>query len=297
MKVQASSGVIYALSAYILWGLFPLYFYWLRSVPAFEVLAHRMLWTLLFLLLILLIKHHFSWVKTVFSQPRVLALFAVSASLITVNWGLYIWAVEQQRVVDASLGYFITPLVSVLLGAVILKERVRSVQWLCVALAGVGVVCLSWDSHTLPWIGLVLAITFGTYGLIRKLASLGALEGLSLETALLFPLACAYLLMTWQAGTNTFLQASPALQLLIVTTGPVTALPLLLFAVAARRLPLSTMGFLQYVSPSLQFFCGVWFFNESLQAGRLLGFCLIWLSLLIFSADSLWRARRVRSEF
>jgi chloramphenicol-sensitive protein RarD len=171
------------------------------------------------------------------------------------------------------------------------------VQWLCVALAGVGVVCLSWDSHTLPWIGLVLAITFGTYGLIRKLASLGALEGLSLETALLFPLACAYLLMTWQAGTNTFLQASPALQLLIVTTGPVTALPLLLFAVAARRLPLSTMGFLQYVSPSLQFFCGVWFFNESLQAGRLLGFCLIWLSLLIFSADSLWRARRVRSEF
>ncbi|MFN5802919.1 MAG: EamA family transporter RarD [Burkholderiales bacterium] len=291
MGLKAKPGVIYALSAYTLWGLFPLYFYWLRSVPAFEVLAHRMVWTLLFLVLVLLFKRHLGWIKSVCSQPKTLAWFALSASLISVNWGLYIWAVEQQRVVDASLGYFITPLVNVLLGAALLKERLRPVQWVCVALASLGVIWLTWSAHALPWIGLTLAITFGAYGLLRKLASLGALEGLSLETALLFPLALAYLLFTWQTGTNTFVLASPSLQVLLATTGPVTALPLLLFAAGARRLPLSTMGLLQYISPSLQFFCGLWFFNEVFDTARLIGFCFIWLALIVFSVDSLWRSR------
>jgi len=292
MGLKTDSGVLYAVSAYVLWGLFPMYFYWLRSVPAFEVLAHRMVWTLLFLLLVLLFKRHLGWIRLVCSQPKTLAWFALSASLISINWGLYIWAVEQQRVVDASLGYFITPLVSVMLGAVLLKECLQRLQWVCVGLAASGVIWLSWNAHSLPWIGLTLAITFGAYGLLRKLATLGTLEGLSLETALLFPLALAYLLFTWQTGTNTFVQAPPSLQVLLATTGPVTALPLLLFAAGARRLPLSTLGLLQYISPTLQFFCGLWFFNEAFDTGRLIGFCLIWLALIIFSAHSFWRSRQ-----
>jgi chloramphenicol-sensitive protein RarD len=293
-------GVLYAAGAYFLWGLFPLYFKLLQHVAATEVLAHRIVWSLVVVLALLAVKGAWSWIRPLARQPRVLARFALSALLIALNWGLYIWAVTSGHVIDSSLGYFINPLVNVLFGAALLGERLRPVQWAAVALAALGVAWLTWSAGALPWIGLVLAFTFASYGLLRKTAPLGSLEGLALETALLFPVAAAWLgWLVWQQQAS-FTSGDPLTLVLLVAAGPVTALPLLLFAAGARRIAFSTLGMLQYIGPTLQFAIGVWLFHEPFDAARGLGFALIWAALAIFSLESLlWlraRARDARSR-
>jgi chloramphenicol-sensitive protein RarD len=286
------SGILYAASAYVLWGLFPLYFMHLSAVPVTEVLVHRIVWSLVFVLALLGWRRHWGWLAPALRQPRVLGAFALSALLLSCNWLTYIWAVSNGHVIDASLGYFITPLVHVLLGYTVLHERPRRLQWAALALATLGVLWLTALTGKLPWIALVLAASFGVYGLLRKIAVLGALEGLTLETLLLAPPALIALLLWWGRTPASFPAAELSTNLLLIGVGPLTAVPLLLFAAGARRIPLTTLGLLQYIGPSIQFALGVWLFNEPFGGRRLIGFGLIWAALALYSADGWWTARR-----
>jgi chloramphenicol-sensitive protein RarD len=282
-------GILYATLAYVAWGLFPLYFHQLAGIPALEVVVHRTVWSLVFVLGVLLVRRHWGWMRAL--RPRVLGMFALSALLLSGNWLTYVWAVQNQHVVDASLGYFILPLVNVALGYVFLHERPRPGQWLAVAVAAAGVLWLTVQTGRLPWIALVLALSFGFYGLLRKVASLGALEGLALETMLLAPLGWGVLAWwSWQ-GQGVLVQGpAPAIAWLLLA-GPLTAIPLLLFAAGARRIPLATLGILQYISPTLQFALGVWVFHEPFQMARLAGFVLIWAALAVYSVEG-WLAAK-----
>lgn len=283
------NGMLFAAGAYLIWGLFPLYFKMLQGIAPLEILLHRVLWSLLFLLSVLAWRRQWRWLQDVLRQPRVLLGFAASALLLSCNWYLYIWSINNGRIVDASLGYFINPLVNVLLGFVLLRERLRAAQWCAIALAAAGVLWLTWHSGSLPWISLLLAVTFGFYGLLRKTARLGALEGLSLETLLLFPLAFGSLALLAQHGQNAFSAASGANRWLLAAAGPITAVPLLLFAAGARRIPLSLLGLLQYISPSLQLLLGVWLYHEPFSAVRQIGFAAIWAGLAVYTLEGLWR--------
>ena len=283
-------GVVLAASSYVAWGLFPAYFFLLKSVPPIEVLAHRMIWSLVFLSVVLAFRRQWSWLRPLARQPGLLAGFTVSAALLSGNWFLYIWAVTSGHVIDASLGYFINPLVNIVLGFALLHERLRPAQWLAVAIAALGVLWLTWQGHHFPWIAIVLALTFGFYGLMRKVAALGPLEGLSLETLLLFPLAAAYLVWTAFIGSNAFVQADFALRLLLIAAGPITAIPLLLFAAGARLIRLSTLGLLQFIAPTLQLLLGIWMFHEPFGGVRVWGFVIIWAALALYSAEGLLRS-------
>ncbi len=289
------TGLLYALLAFGSWGLFPLYFALIATVPPLEVVLHRSVWSLLFVLCVLAWQQRWAWLGETLRQPRRLALFAVSAALLAGNWLVYVLAVQTGRVAEASLGYFINPLVNVLLGVLVLHERLRPLQWLAVAVAACGVLWLTWQGGRLPWIALVLAGSFGLYGLMRKTAPLGALEGLALENLLLAPVAVPALLW-WSFARDGVLVAGPASQIgWLLVSGPLTALPLLWFAGAARRLKLATLGLVQYVSPTLQLVLAVWVFHEPFDAQRLAGFAMIWSALALVSADALgWRpgARR-----
>lgn len=284
--------MLYAAAAYAAWGLFPVYFKALQPIAPMEILMHRMLWSLLFLAVVIAWRRQWAWLGDVVRRPKVLAGFAASAILLSSNWFIYIWAVNNNRVVDASLGYFINPLFNVLLGFLILRERLRPVQWTAVALAAAGVAWLTWQGGQLPWVALTLAVTFGLYGLLRKTASLGALEGLALETLLLFPLALAYLAVLTLQGRNGFASAPLSLQLLLAAAGPITAIPLLLFAAGARRIPLSVLGLLQYIGPTLQLLLGVWLYHEPFGGSRMFGFALIWGALAVYSLEGVWRVWR-----
>lgn len=284
-----NSGLLYAAAAYLVWGMFPLYFKALQGVAPLEVLMHRGIWSLVFLAIVLAVRRQWGWIATVARQPKVLAGFAASALLLAVNWFVYIWAVNHGRVADASLGYFITPLVNVVLGFVLLHERMRLAQWSAVGLAAAGVAWLTWQGGSLPWVSLLLAATFGTYGLLRKTAALGALEGLSLETALMFPLAFAYLAWLLIQGESSFPAASLTTQALLMAGGPITAIPLLMFAAGARRISLSLLGLMQYITPTLQLLLAVWLYHEPFSGARLAGFGLIWAGLAIYSAEGLWQ--------
>jgi len=290
-----NSGVLFAALAYMAWGLLPIFFKQLSHVSAFEVVAHRMVWALLFLLCVLLLLKRWAWLRDLTRQPKVLAAFSVSALLLSVNWSVYVWAVQNAHVIDASLGYFILPLVNVALGYVFLKERPRRVQWLALAVAAAGVLWLTLQAGRLPWIALLLAATFGIYGLLRKLAPLGALEGLTLETLLLSPFAAG--LLAWWAwhGQGALVQADASTMAWLLLAGPLTAIPLLLFAAGARRIPMATLGILQYISPSLQLLVGVWLYGEVLAPVRAIGFCLIWVALVVYSVDSWWSTRLQQS--
>ena len=281
--------MFYAISCFLLWGLFPLYFKLLQDVSSFDIVVQRIFWSLLFLIVVLTWKRQWAWLGEVVRKPRVLLGFLISALLLSGNWVLYVWAVNSGRIVDASLGYFMSPLISVLLGYVILKEKLRPLQWLSVFMALGAVLWLTWINGALPWIGLVIAATFGIYGLLRKIAHLGALEGLALETILLAPLVLTILAVTAAHGDNGFLQASPTSQILLALSGPVTAIPLLLFARAARRIPLSLLGLLQYISPTMQLLTGVFIYDEPFDGPRLTGFVVIWAALAVYSVEGLWR--------
>jgi chloramphenicol-sensitive protein RarD len=286
-----NSGVLYAALAYMAWGLIPILFKQLGNVNPFEVVMHRMVWSLLFLMGVLAVLKRWAWLRDVAGQPRVLLAFAASAFLLSVNWSVYVWAVHNAHVVDASLGYFILPLVNVAFGFAFLRERPRPVQLLAVAVAAAGVVWLTVQAGRLPWVALVLAISFGIYGLLRKVASLGALEGLTLETLLLAPFALGLLAWwTWH-GQGALVQGSASTMGWLLLAGPLTAVPLLLFAAGARRIPMATLGILQYISPSLQMLLGVWLYGEAFNPARAIGFYLIWLALVVYSLDSLWHSR------
>ncbi|MBK4738333.1 EamA family transporter RarD [Noviherbaspirillum pedocola] len=287
-------GILQAASAFLAWGLFPLYFKALREIAPMEILMYRVLWSLVFIVLVLAWRRQWAWIKAVARQPRVLGSFAASAFLLSANWCMYIWAVNTDRIVDASLGYFINPLVNVVLGYLLLKERMRPLQWGAVALAAAGVAWLGWQAGHAPWIGIGLGLTFGFYGLLRKTAALGALEGLALETMVLAPIAAAAL--AWMAlhGDTGFATASPATRWLLAASGPVTAVPLLLFAAAARKLPLSLLGLMQYVVPSMQLLLGVLLYREPFGVARLIGFALIWGGLALYSAHALLAGRNGR---
>jgi chloramphenicol-sensitive protein RarD len=285
------SGLLSAALAYVIWGLFPLYFHQLRDVNALEVVLHRSLWSLLFMLALLALKHRWQALTQALRQPRTLAVFAASALLLSGNWLIYVWAVHSHRVIEASLGYFINPLFNVLLGVLVLHERPRPVQWLALGLAALGVVGMAWVSGAAPWVSLALALTFGLYGLLKKLAPLGAQDGLALETLILAPLVIPALAWFASHGGDTA-HATPATWLWLLAAGPLTAVPLLLFAYGAQRITLSTLGLLQYLGPTLQFAIGLWVFHEPMQPARLAGFGVIWLALLVYSGESLWFAAR-----
>jgi len=284
-------GLLYAALAYTAWGLFPIYFKQLVQVNAFEVVMHRMVWSFVLLVGVLVVLKHWAWLRDVARQPRVLLAFGLSALLLSANWSVYVWAVQNAHVLDASLGYFILPLVNVAMGFFFLHERPRPVQWLAVAVAASGVLWLTVQAGRLPWVALVLAVTFGTYGLLRKVAKLGALEGLTLET-LLLPMAVALLgWWTWH-GQGALVQGDPVTLGWLLLAGPLTAIPLLLFAAGARRIPLATLGLLQYISPSLQMLLGVWLYGEPFEPTRAIGFYLIWTALVMYSAEGLWVMRK-----
>ena len=287
-----SSGVLAAAVAYCLWGLFPLYIKQIAAVPPLEIVAHRSVWCLVFMLALLAALKRFAWLREALRQPRTLAAFAASALLLSANWLVYVWAVNNDRVLDASLGYFINPLVNVMLGYLVLQERPRAGQWAAVALAAAGVLWLTLGAGQLPWVALVLAASFGLYGLLRKTAPLGAIEGLTLETLVLAPLTLT--LMAWFvfSGEGRFTQGSAAQDAWLLLAGPFTAVPLLLFAYGARRVTLATLGLLQYLGPSIQFLLGVYVYHEPFDPARLAGFGLIWAALVVYSGESLWRLRR-----
>lgn len=287
-------GLFYAFCAYTLWGLFPLYFRAVRTVPAGEILGQRVLWSLAFVAILVTVRIGWRWLGPVLRDLRVMRVFLLTAALVFINWGVYIWAVNQGRVVDASLGYFMNPLVNVLLGAVFLKERLRLVQWTAVGLAAAGVAWLTVAAGGLPWVGLSLAAAFGLYGLLRKTASLGAFEGLALETLLMLPVALAYLAWLGANGEDVFWTVTPTLRWLIVASGPVTALPLLFFAAAARRIPLSTLGLVQYLGPTIQLILAVFLFGEPFSGAKVLGYVAIWAGLVVYSGEGLWRNWRQR---
>ena len=286
------SGVWYGVAAYSLWGLLTLYWRLFPQVPAIQILAHRFLWSFIVLAAIISAswQHRKAALRVI--DARVVGLYAVAAVLIGANWFLYVYSVNNGFVVESSLGYFMTPLVNVLMGVVVFRERLRSMQWLAVAFAFSGVLWLTLAYGTLPWIGLALAASFGSYGLVKKKATLPSLEGLALETAVLVLPALVYLAAIDRSGAGVFLRSGVATDLLLAAGGMVTIVPLLLFATAVRRVPLSVIGILQYIAPTIQFLLGVYAFHEPFTRTQLTGFGLVWLGLVVFTLDSV----RLRSS-
>ena len=288
-----SSGIRYGLSAHVPWGMTPLFFKQLQAASAIEVVLHRMVWSLVFVLIVLAVLRRWNWLGDVRRSPALLGKFAVSALLLAGNWLSYVWAVNNGHVLDASLGYFILPLINVALGFIFLHERPRKAQWVAFALAATGVLWMAVQSGHVPWLALLIAMTFGFYGLMRKTATLGALEGMSLETMLLAPLAVVALLWAGPSGPGSQWPAHDAhTWLFFLLSGPVTAIPLLLFAAGARRVPLSTMGFLQYITPSILALMGVFLYGEPFAGPRAVGFVFIWVALALYTAEGLWAGRR-----
>lgn len=287
-------GYLYGLAAYLMWGFFPLYFKLLRPAGPLEILAHRVIWSVAFVALLLGAMRNIGFLRALLRRPRALGGVALAATLIAVNWFTYIYGVNSDRVVETALGYFINPLVVVLLGVVVLRERLRPAQWLALGIGGLAVAVLTVDYGQLPYVALILALSFGGYSLVKKQLGLPAAEGLFVESAVLALPALGYLGWLVATGGTTFGQVSTAHTLLMVLAGALTAIPLLLFAGAANRLPLTSLGMLQYVAPILQLGCGVLIFHEPMPPARLAGFALVWLALIVFTADGFRHARRTR---
>lgn len=280
--MQNRRGILYALATYLIWGFLPVYLKALKQVPAMEILAHRIVWSLVFLTIILSWRREWTFIRQALANRRVAVIYAITGCLLGVNWLTYIWGVNAGYIVETSLGYFINPLVSVLFGMVFLRERLRPWQWLPVGLATLGVLYLTWTYGSLPWIALLLAGTFGLYGLVKKVAPLGSLHGLTLETGVLFLPAVVYLGLIEVQGGGLYGHGGLKLTILLTLAGVVTAVPLLLFGAAVRQVPLSVMGLMQYLAPTCQFLLGVFVYGEPFSPQRLLGFSLVWAALLIF---------------
>src|SRR3954471_4136683 len=289
---ERRTGLLNGFAAYGMWGLVPLFWPLLKPAGALEILAHRMVWSLAFVAVALLVVRRWAWAGELLRQPRRLALVAVAAGVITVNWGVYIWAVNSGHVVEASLGYFINPLVTIAMGVLLLKERLRPVQWTAVGVGAAAVLVLTVGYGRPPWVSLPLAFSFATYGLVKKKVNLGGVESLAAETAIQFLPALGYLLWLTVHGDSTFSTGSGGHAALLASTGWVTALPLVCFGAAAIRVPLSTLGLLQYLAPVFQFLLGVLYFHEAMPPERWAGFALVWLALTLLTWDALRTARR-----
>jgi chloramphenicol-sensitive protein RarD len=291
---ESRRGVLYGIAAYTMWGLFPLYWPLLKPAGALEILAHRIAWSLVAVVAILAVRRHWSWFRELMRTPRKVGLLALAAAIVTVNWGVYIYAVNTGHVVESALGYFINPLVSVLFGVFLLKERLRPWQWGAVGLGTLAVVVLTLDYGRLPWIALVLAVSFGTYGLVKKIAQVSAAESLTIETLVLLLPALGYLVYLQGQGGATFGSLGAGHALLLAGGGVITAVPLLCFTSAAIRVPLTTLGLLQYIAPVLQFLVGVFVVHEVMPPSRWAGFAIVWLALSVFTWDSLRATRQAR---
>jgi chloramphenicol-sensitive protein RarD len=287
-------GYWYAVGAYVTWGLFPIYWKWLQHISALQLIGHRVVWSCLMLLAIIALSRQWKAFRSSFSDRRALAIYAFAGVLIAINWTIYVWAVNSNFIVETSLGYFINPLVNILLGILVLGERLRLGQWAAIGLAAAGVLYLTLAYGSLPWISLALACTFGLYGLMKKMAPLGAVHGLALETSILLIPALVYLFIEHSNGRGAFVHGGAVTDLLIIGAGPVTTIPLLFFAGATRRVPLSMIGLFQYIAPTMQFLIGVFLFHEPFTRSRLIGFALVWLALLLSAVEGVIHSRRPR---
>lgn len=287
-----SKGIANAVGAYALWGLLPIYWKTIQTVPATQILSHRFVWSFFFLLALILTTRQWPQFRAAVSSRRTVLLYGVAACLLAINWLTYIWGVNAGFIVETSLGYFINPLVSVLLGTLFLREKLRPLQWAPILLAALGVLYLTFSYGALPWIALVLASSFGVYGLLKKTAPLNSLHGLTLETTILLVPAGLFLLFAESQGNGAFGHQSLITTLLLLFTGVVTAVPLLLFASAARQINLSTLGILQYIAPTCQFLIGVLVYHEAFSAARLVGFSLIWAALIFYWLEGFLHRRR-----
>jgi chloramphenicol-sensitive protein RarD len=286
-------GLAAAASAFFIWGLLPLYLKALQAVPVLQVTAHRLVWGCLFAFLWLRIRGEVGHVRVALRDPTTRWRLCASATLISINWITYVYGIAANRVVETSLGYFINPLVNVLLGVLLLSERLNAAQWTAVTIAAAGVAWLTWTAGHPPWISLILAFSFGLYGLVRKVVRVDALAGFGTETLLLAPIGIGYILWCEQAGSGVLTTGSAGLYTLLILGGPLTAIPLVLFAFGARRIPYSTVGLLQYIGPTIQMLLAVFVFGEPFAGPRVLGFVLIWTALAIYAGDGVWRSRKL----
>jgi chloramphenicol-sensitive protein RarD len=285
-------GFLFGLGAYLLWGLFPLYWKLLDDSGAVELLSHRILWSMVTIAGLVVIRRRLKQLRATATNRRQLVWLALAAVLITFNWGTYIWGVNHGHIVETSLGYFITPLFTVMLGVVVLGERLRPAQWAALGIAALAVLGLTLEYGRPPWVALILTVSFGTYGLAKKKAGAGALEGMTVETGLIAPIALAVLIVLTARGAATVPEQGFWYVALMIAAGPVTAAPLLLFGAAATRIPLTTLGILQYIAPIMQFALGVLVYNEAMPPMRWAGFGLVWLALVIMTWDALSYRRR-----
>ncbi|WP_329135333.1 EamA family transporter RarD [Streptomyces sp. NBC_01476] len=291
---EQRTGLVYGFVAYGLWGIFPLFWPLLEPAGALEILAHRMVWSLIVVAVVLLVLRRWAWLAELVRQPKRLGLVAIAAVVVSVNWGMYIWGVNSGHVVETALGYFINPLVTIALGVLVLHERLRPVQWVAVGIGVASVAVLTIGYGRLPWIALTLAFSFGGYGLVKKKIAMGGLESLAAETSVQFLPALVFLAVIGARGDSTFTHHGPDHAALLAACGLVTAIPLVCFGMAATRLPLSTIGLMQYLAPVFQFLIGILYFHERMPFERWLGFFLVWAALALLTWDALRTARRTR---
>ncbi len=280
-------GIWYGVAAYAMWGFFPIYWKLLHEVPAIQLLGHRIAWSFLLLMAFIFVTRQWREFRSVAFNRKTLGIYAIAGVLLSLNWLIYVWGVNAGFIVETSLGYFINPLLSVLFGVIFLREKLRPMQWLPVIIAAVGVGYLAFTYGQLPWIALSLAVTFGLYGLVKKLSPLGSVFGLTLETGIVFPIALIYLIAAQAGGSGEFLHDGLTVDLLLVGAGVVTTIPLLMFASAAKEIPLNMIGVLQYFAPTIQFLIGVFIYKEPFDTARLTGFGIVWIALIIFWVENL----------
>lgn len=288
---SSRAGAFSATAAFLLWGIVPLYWKQMQTVAAHELIAHRIVWSLIFLVGVVAWQRDFASLRPGFSSLRAVGLNLLAAALLTINWGVYVWAVNRGYVIETSLGYFLVPLCNVAVGALVLHEKLRRLQWTAIGLAAAGVALLLVRAGQVPWIALAIAGSWTGYGLLKKKSSLGSIAGLTVETLLLFPFAAALLLWWHHSGVGALGRVDAVTQGYVLSVGVVTAVPLLLFAYGAQRIRMTTLGLLQYVAPSVQFLIGVFVYREPFDAARLQAFSLIWAGLVVYSADSFWSQR------
>ncbi len=287
MGETVRKGIWFAFTAYVIWGLYPIYWKWLHQVPATQLLGHRIVWSFAWLMVAVRFTRQWQTLRSAVSRPRVLLIYTVAAILIGVNWLTYLFAVNAGFVVEASLGYFINPLLSVLLGVVVLREHLRPFQWATIGLAAIGVVYVSLAYGSVPWIAVTLAFSFGLYGLVKKTAPLGSLNGMALETGLMFLPAVSYLLFTEATHQGAFLHTDVTTAALLIGGGLITIIPLLLFGSAVQRIPLALVGVLQYINPTLQFLLGTLVYHEPFSMAQFVGFTIVWVALILYGVEGL----------
>ena len=282
-----NKGIWYGIAAYAMWGFFPIYWKLLHEVPALQVIGHRIGWSFILLLIYILATKQWNNFRSVSFNRKTLGIYAIAGVLLSINWLIYVWGVNAGFIVETSLGYFINPLLSVSFGVLFLREKLRPMQWVPVGIATIGVIYLTVTYGRLPWIALSLAVSFGLYGLVKKLSPLGSVYGLTLETGIVFPIALIYLTFVQTNGSGAFLHDGAIVDILLAGAGIVTTIPLLMFASAAKQIPLNMVGILQYLAPTFQFLIGVFIYKEPFDHNHLIGFSIVWVALVIFAVENI----------